>query len=605
MIPVRTGECTPGGLLANIIYIDLVGLSEKQARDAILEGIMERAKPDEAPDFPGPNDLTSKGISDRVAPDPVEFPGSITAHSSSEETTSETPWNVPQGVQFFTGREDVLNKLHEALIEGKAAVLAQRQAISGLGGIGKTQTAIAYATRHRADYSAVLWAVAESRESLISDFVAMASLLNLPERNIQDQSLVVSAVKRWLDANSDWLLILDNADEPTLAEEFLPSGSNGHIILTSRAQVFDNIGILNPIEMEAMSPEDAREFLLRRTGRRDLEVNEDKAVDELAREVDHLPLALEQAGAYIKELRASFQDYLVSYRKRGLELLEKGSPVGKSGKSVRTTWSLNFQQVEETSKAAADLLRVSAFLSPDKIPYQLISMGTVDLGSDLSSALAEVNSDPLVLDEVLKPLIRYSLIHRDRKSKTYDIHRLVQAVLKEGLTDVDKRLWAERTVNAGARVLPEVDFNDLSIWDRIERILPHAQVCSEHIVKWNIVSLQAAQLLNNVGRYLHLRARLNDAELLYNSSLEIRQSLLGVDHSNIASSLHNLAWLYSEQGRYSESEPLFLRSLAIREQAIDPNHYNISTSLAELGSLYTSIKQVCRSRTTHCSIVRD
>lgn len=580
LIPIRVGECNPTGLLATLIYIDLVGLSENQARDAILKGIKGRVKPDEAPNFPGLNKQTSNSIIERVAPNPVEFPGS---------ETDRGPSNVPQGVQFFTGREDVLNKLREALIEGKAAVLAQRQAISGLGGIGKTQTAIAYATRHRADYSAVLWAVAESRESLISDFVAIASLLNLPERNIQDQNLVVSAVRRWLEANSDWLLILDNADEPTLAEEFLPSGANGHILLTSRAQVFDSIGILNPIEMEEMSPEDAREFLLKRTGRRDLEVDEDKAVDELAREVDYLPLALEQAGAYIKELRASFQVYLISYRKRGLELLEKGSSAAKNRKSVRTTWSLNFQQVEETSKAAADLLRVSAFLSPDKIPYELISIGAVDLGPELSSALAEVDSDPLVLDEVLNPLIRYSLIHRDRNSKTYDIHRLVQAVLKEGLADVDKRLWAERTVNAVARVLPEVDLNDLSIWERIERILPHAQASSDLIDGWSLVSLEAAQLLNNIGRYLHLRARLNEAELLYNRSLEIRQSLLEEDHSDIALGLHNLAWLYYDQGRYPEAEPLYLRALAIREEAIDPNYSDISTSLFKLGILYSEM----------------
>ncbi|HJQ69264.1 MAG TPA: tetratricopeptide repeat protein [Blastocatellia bacterium] len=591
LIPIRVQPFNATGLLAPIIYIDLVGLSEKQARDTILEGLKDRAKPNEAPNFPGLNERTSKSISERVIPNPVEFPGSTTAQNSSEEPYSEIPWNVPQVVQFFTGREDVLNKLHEALIEGKAAVLAQRQAISGLGGIGKTQTAIAYANQYRADYRAVFWVVAESRESLISDFVAIASLLNLPERNIQDQSLVVSAVKRWLEANRDWLLILDNADEPTLVDEFLPSGSNGHILLTSRAQVFDSIGITNPIEMEEMSPEDAREFLLRRTGRRNLENDEDKAIDELAREVDYLPLALEQAGAYIKELRASFQDYLVSYRKRGLELLERGSPTGKNRKSVRTTWSLNFQQVEDTSKAAADLLRVSAFLSPDKIPYEFISMGASELGPELSSALADVDSDPLLLDEVLNPLIRYSLIHRDRKSKTYDIHRLVQAVLKEGMSNEDKRQWAERNVNAMARVLPEVDLNDLSMLDQIERILPHVQVCSEHIVKWRVVSLEAAQLLNNTGRYLHFRARLKDAEHLYNRSLEIRQSLLDADHSEIASSLHNMAWLHYDQGRYSEAEPLYLRSLSIRAQAIDPNHFDISTSLYKLGALYIEMSR--------------
>jgi len=586
LIPIRVEQCAAGGLLSSIIHIDLVGHSAEKAREAILEGLKQRGKPSEAPTFPGSPEQTNIEISERVAPHPVQFPGSISANSSPEEQPSENPWNVPQGVPFFTGREEVLGKLRQALIEGKAAVLAQRQAISGLGGIGKTQTAIAYAARHRSDYAAVLWAVAESRESLMSDFVAIANVLNLPERNIQDQNFVVSAVKRWFEATPDWLLILDNADEPRLAEEFLPSRSNGHIVLTSRAQVFDSIGILNPIEMEEMSPADAREFLLKRTGRHDLEPDEAIAIEQLASELDYLPLALEQAGAYIKELRSSFQDYLVSYRARGLELLEKGAAAGKDRKSVRTTWSLNFQQVEETSNAAADLLRVSAFLGPDRIPNELFTIGAGSLGSELSSSLANVDSDPLALDEVLKPLIRYSLIHRDRKSKTYDIHRLVQVVLKEGLNDAEKRVWAERTVNAVDRALPEVDLNDPSMWNRVERVLPHAQVCSETIKTWDLESLEAAQLVNNLGRYLHFRARLSEAGLHYESSLRMREKLLGGDHGDVASSLHNQGWLLSNQGKYAEAEELYLRSLAIRERTLSPNSVAIASTLALLGRLY-------------------
>lgn len=588
LIPIRVELCTPVGLLAPLIYIDLVGHSEENARRAILEGLKERAKPDEAPNFPGFNEQANKTLSERVAPNPVPFPGSI---NLKEQHSTEIPWNVPPGVPFFTGREDVLNKLHDALIEGKAAVLAQRQAISGLGGIGKTQTAIAYAIRHRADYRAVLWAVAESRESLISDFVAIASLLDLPERNIQAQNLVVSGVRRWLETNSDWLLILDNADEPGLSEEFLPSGSNGHILLTSRAQVFDNIGILNPIEMEEMSSEDAKEFLLRRTGRRDLELSDEQAIGELASELDYLPLALEQAGAYIKELRSSFQDYLASYRKRGLELLEKGSAAGKGRKSIRTTWSLNFQQVEEALKAAADLLRISAFLSPDRIPNELVSMGASSLGPELSTALANVESDPLRLDEVLGPLIRYSLIHRDRPSKTYDIHRLVQAVLKEGLDEEAKQLWVERTINAVALVLPEVDLYDPSTWKRIERILPHSQACSELIESWKVVSSNAAKLLNNIGRYLHFRARLKEAAVLYQRSMDILQGLSDTDNLDIAATLHNQAWLYSDQGNDSIAEPIFLRSLSIKEHLLGPNDLNVSDTLLMLGHCYIALSR--------------
>lgn len=576
LIPIRVAECTPPKLQKPIIYIDLVGLSEEAAREAIIEGLKERGKPDEPPSFPSTSGDANKANEERVISHPVQYPG----------TPSETIWNIPTGIKFFTGREDVLERIREALATSGTAALKQRQAISGLGGIGKTQTAIEYAQRHRDQYKTVLWAVAESRESLLSDFVAIATVLNLPERNIQDQSQTVRAVKRWLETNTEWLLILDNADEPAIIEEFLPEQAKGHILLTSRAQVFDSIGILNPIELEEMTPDDARAFLLKRTGRIELEPNETKALEEFAKELDYLPLALEQAGAYIKELRSSFQDYLASYKRRGLALLEKGHPAGKYPKSVRTTWSLNFQQVEQSSPAASDLLRVSAFLNPDRIPNELISGGATELGSELSAALAHVDTDPIVLDEVMQPLIQYSLIHRDRKSKTYDIHRLVQVVLRDGMDEATKHLWVERTVKATARVFPDVDSIDLSQWDSIERLLPHAQACAELIQTNNLQFLEAANLLNLTGRYLHLRGRLQGAESLYAKALAIREMLLGSEHLDVALSLHNQAWLLFNQGKYEEAESLYIRALIIRKEVLGIEHTHVADTLGQLGRLY-------------------
>lgn len=584
LIPIRVKECQPEGLLGPTIYIDLIGRSEEEARELILDGLRDRAKPDEAPAFPAGGDAGSSGV-ERVMPNPVQYPGTSVSNAD-DSLRADILSNLPTGIQFFTGREDVLTQLHEALKASGATALAQRQAISGLGGIGKTQTAIEYARRHRDEYKALLWAVAESRESLISDFVALASVLDLPEKNVQGQAVTVRAVKRWFETNADWLLILDNADDPKIVEEFLPENPKGHLLLTSRAQVFDALGILNPVELEEMTPEDAREFLLRRTGRHDLDANESQAVEQLAQELDYLPLALEQAGAYIKELRGSFQDYLASYRQRGLELLEKGHSTGKYRKSVRTTWSLNFQQVEQTSKASADLLRVSAFLNPDRIPTELLRQGAVELGPELYAVLANVEADPLVLDEVLKPLIQYSLIRRHRESRAYDIHRLVQVVLKDGMDEPTERLWAERVVKAMARVFPDVDAIDPSHWEDIERLLSHAQACVELINTWNLELQAAAHLLNLTGRYLHLRGRLRETEPLYTVSLAIREKILGPDHLDVATSLHNQAWLYTDQGKYAESEPLFLRSLAIREEALGFEHPNVADSLEKIGWLY-------------------
>ena len=497
----------------------------------------------------------------------------------------DAPWNVPYPRNpFFTGREQVLEQLHEALKSGKTAALSQTQAISGLGGIGKTQTAIEYAYRYRDEYKAVLWTKADSSEALVSDFVSIANLLNLPEKDEKDQNLSVAAMKLWLEINTGWLLILDNADTPNLVEGFLPLNPKGHILLTSRAQVFDNLGITNPLELDKMQPDEAKQFLLKRTGRSELEPADTNAVEQLAKELDYLPLALEQAGAYINKVKCSFQDYLTSYRKRGLELLEQSKVMtGKYPKSVATTWSLNFEQVAQTSTASADLLHVSVFLNPYSIPLELITVGAVELGSALPAALANVESDPLALDELLEPLTQYSLIRRDYSSRTYSIHRMVQAVLKDGIDSDTQRLWAECTVRAVNSAFPNVWF---SKWHLCERLLSQALACAELIEKWSLEFKEAARLLDEAGKYLYERARFDEAERLIKQSLAIREKTLGQDNSNVADSFHNLAVLYYEQGKFGKAEQLYNRALEIREKVLKSDHPDIAKNLNSLGTLY-------------------
>src|SRR5712692_3206269 len=132
-------------------------------------------------------------------------------------------WNVPyRRNPFFTGREEILSQVYNALNSHKAAALTQAQAISGLGGIGKTQIAVEYAYRNKHQYNAILWVNASSRDTFMADFVMLATLLHLPEQNEQDQEIVVAAVKRWLNINANWLLILDNVEDVKLVMEFLP-----------------------------------------------------------------------------------------------------------------------------------------------------------------------------------------------------------------------------------------------------------------------------------------------------------------------------------------------------------------------------------------------
>jgi hypothetical protein len=164
--------------------------------------------------------------------------------------------NLPERNPFFTGREQVLTQLQEALAaQGRAA-------LSGLGGIGKTQIAVRYAHRHLAEYTHAFWATAASREALLSSYVAIASLLKLPEADSRDQILAVEAVKRWLSSSQGWLLILDNADDLGMARTFLPLEKKGHVILTTQAQAAG--AVARRIDIEEMGTEEGALFLLRR-----------------------------------------------------------------------------------------------------------------------------------------------------------------------------------------------------------------------------------------------------------------------------------------------------------------------------------------------------
>lgn len=485
---------------------------------------------------------------------------------------------------FFTGREEDLKRLEEALLDGHTTALSQTQAISGLGGIGKTQTAVEYAYRHRADYAAVFWTAADTAAALTTGFVEIARLLDLPQAQEADQLLAVEAVKRWLETHERWLLIADNADQPELLKDFRPRRMSGHMLLTSRAQVFDMLGVTRPVVMETLRPKEATDFLRHRTGRDKCGAEERAAAAELAKELGNLPLALEQAGAYVSATQALFADYLVSYRKRRLDLLEQRAPVaGEYPASVATTWSLNFTQVTAASAAAADLLRASAYLSHDRIPLELLTRGGSELGGALSAALSDVDENPVALDEVLVPLLRYSLVSRDVESRAYSIHRLVQVVLRAELAkEEEERLWAERVVRALSQTFPSVDYEN---WSLCERLIPHVEAAARLIESHDLGFTEAWRLLSEAGVYYRSRGQYRAAAALLEQALRGLETL-GKDQPELGSVLNNLASVYERQGRYKEAEPLFERALSIKELAHGDSHPNVASTLSNLASLY-------------------
>src|SRR6266571_5435450 len=434
----------------------------------------------------------------------------ITGKTANPSIVSYTPtkvpiWNVPyQRNLLFTGREDVLKKLYDALRAGKTAALAQPQAISGLGGIGKTQTAVEYAYRYKDDYKDILWVKAETEGSINSDFVTIANLLDLPEKQEQDQHKIVEAVKRWFQAQSGCLMIFDNADDLAMVRDFLPPGGKGHILLTTRAHATGRIA--QRIEVEKMEPEEGALFLLHRATILDPDAPLDDATKTdcdtakaIVQAMDGLPLALEQAGAYIEETACGLQGYLRLYRAQGVRLLkEHGEFAPDHPEPVVTTWSLSFKNVEQANPAAAELLRFCAFLAPDAIPEELFAESAAELGPILEPVASDISS----LNTAIRELLKYSLVHRDPDTQTLSIHRLVQEVLKDQMDEATQRLWAERAVRAISSVFPNPEYTN---WDTCRRYLLHAQVCNSLIEHWELLFTEAATLLNNLGYYLWQR----------------------------------------------------------------------------------------------------
>jgi tetratricopeptide (TPR) repeat protein len=504
-----------------------------------------------------------------------------TPHTGNAAHERPTPWNLPyRRNPFFTGRDQVLRDLHEALTSGQTAALTQ--AISGLGGIGKTQTAVEYAYRYRDDYKTVIWIRAESESSIISAFVEVATLLDLPEKDAKEPQETIRAVWRWLASTEDWLLVCDNADQPEQLKPYLPIDPKGRILITSRAQVFH--GLAKAVRLEVLTPEAALEFLLKRVEREDHSAPEKHAAVELSKELGYLPLALEQAGAFISEKGTRFQDYLASYRKRRLELLDESKPIaGDYERSVATTWSMNFTEVEQTSPASSDLLRFSAYLDPDCIPLTLISKSKEHLGPRLSAGLRSVEEDPLMLDSLLHPLTRYSLLHRDVDRGSYSIHRMVQEAIKSEMGEAEQYRWAERAVLALDTAFPYVEY---ASWPLCETLLPHAAAAAIVIDEWRVDSEEAAHLLNQVGFYYNLRGRYEEAEHLLERALIIWEKTLGAAHPNVATTLNNLAGLYDRQGRYKEGEPLYKQALGIWEKVLGPDHFDVAACLNNLAMLY-------------------
>jgi tetratricopeptide (TPR) repeat protein len=512
-------------------------------------------------------------ISQQLPSEPVPF---------KEDDSAPRWWKVPYAHNtFFVGRAELLEQLYKAWQANQTGVFVQ--SLNGMGGIGKTQIALEYAYRYARSYQAVFWVAADPQGDLLADFVRIADVLDLPEKNEAEQARIVAALKRWFQQNTDWLLIFDNVEDLTALHQLLPAGQQGHVLLTTRAQAMGNLA--HPYEVTSFDLREGTQLLLQRVrllpagaALEQVERQYKDAAEEITRQFDGHPLALDQAGAYLEETQQSLLDYLELFKRRKHTLLNRrGEHSADHQESVMTTFSLALERVSREYPAAVELLRFCAFLHPDAQPEELLMAGA----RSFAEPFQELASDSFALSDALAVLRKYSLVRRHPATRTVSVHRLVQEVVRQTLEREQQRHLAEMAVNTLSREFPS---NEPAFWQQCQRYLPHARVGLQLVADWQMRSIEAVHLANRVGDYLYKRAEFAEAQSCYEQAL----GLLTEEEEPLflAQVLSNLGVLHLMQAHYVQAEPYLQRCLSLRERLLPSTDPLLAQSLNDLAGLY-------------------
>jgi tetratricopeptide (TPR) repeat protein len=489
--------------------------------------------------------------------------------------------------ELFKGREEELRSLRDSLGDS-----AHVEVIHGLAGIGKTRLAIEYAWRSGDRYDTALFVVADSSEALLTGLARLAEpdILNLPEHETATQEQVIAAVKRWFRDHDRWLLILDNVGTPPamqVVSEILPSLSAGQVIITSRIR--DWPPIVRKLALDVLSAEATQEFLLQRTeDERTRSADDAFQVIRLAQELEGLPLALEQAAAYIVHHQMTLAAYMERWnRERGTILEWHNTSVAQHPSSFIDAWQQTFTQL---SYIASAVLHLTAWLAPDPIPIGMFESGAevVQKASMLLGEETEAAIHAGLVMQGISELAAYSLAIRDNDKLT--IHRLVQEVLRHTTAEEKRQSWIELSLTLVNDFAPP-DTHDVRNWPTWESIHPHALSVIEHADQIGITD-PTATLMNEVGVLYQGKGFYAKAEPLLRRALQIDEESFGHQHLNVARDLNNLGQLLQATNRLAEAEPLMRRALFIHEDLLGPRHPNVATQLSNLASLLQSTNRL-------------
>ncbi|KAM0252581.1 hypothetical protein ACHAQJ_007618, partial [Trichoderma viride] len=531
----------------------------------------------------------------------------VKARFSRVQRTSTVKYFVPYTSNpDFVGRSEILKILKDQLghTQQASSTSQARASLYGLGGTGKTQIALEYAFQLQKTHPtvSVFWIHASSAARFCQAFASIAQEYDIPGYAEPKVDLLL-LVKDWLEEkdHGEWFMVIDNADDMQLLfgqpagtatikakdeknlARYLPECAHGTILITTRNK---QVGVRmtkgqQPIEVLRMNEEESAQLL--RAKLKDISTTITE-LSTLSSKLEHLPLALAQAAAFIQETCITVHKYLQllsNNEKDFVHLLSREfETVGRdteAPQAVAQTWMLSFQQIEQQHVLASELLSFMSMLDRQDIPAQFISHYAEQAGNGVPRGEIE-------LTEALGVLKAFSFV-TEETSGSFDMHRLVQLVTRRWLTS-----WG--TIGRfGTKALMTVSemypFGKYETRTKCAAYLSHANaVLQLDGLKSRDENEAKAYLLYNIAAYFDFEGKWSQAEMFNIEAREIRRELLGHDHLDTLNSMANLASTYWNQGRWNEAEDLQVQVMETCKIKLGADHPDTLSIMANLASTY-------------------
>ena len=433
-----------------------------------------------------------------------------------------------------------------------------------MGGVGKTQVAIQYAHRRNSDYDVVWW-VASAQPALIPRQLAVLAE-RLGVGSATDVAESVASVTSYLRERTRWLIVFDGAEDPAMLQSLLPSGQ-GSVLITTRKGGFGAISRV--LDVDVMFRSEAVELLMRRLPGATVE-----DAESVAATLGDLPLAIEQASAYLERTQLPVEDYLAAVRTRTEAMLQRGE-VARHDHTLATLWRISMEKIRSYRPGALQLLTLIAYLSAEEpVPLDLFtSCPTI-----LPSPLGEEALDPIDFAETVGALVDYSLIRRSGGSIAS--HRLVQAATRRYLAETaqaptgsDQHSTLDMVLRLLDAAMPEKIWNAPHNWPRWQALLPHVIAALDRYRSDVNDTNVAARLLESAGSYVHASGQPPTmASELFERAIVSSGVTSAPDNPETTAIRDKLAISLRDQGDYGRAEQLCREVLAEREGIVGPDH---------------------------------